>query len=88
MKEKHGIRGDNGGKLGSDYWVNFKKCHPVINSTRAVHFDLKRDDCCTFENFEKMHRGVYAAMVDAHFAKELEEEVFVRMDGTTTELEG
>ena len=35
-----------------------------------------------------MYKGVHAAMVDAQVAIELEEEVFVRMDGTTTELEG
>lgn len=58
-KKKHGIRGDNEGKLGNHYWVNFKKCHLETNSKRAVHFDLKQDDWCTFENFEKikMYKG-------------------------------
>jgi hypothetical protein len=31
-KKKHGIRGDNEGKLGSHYWVNIKKRHPEIIS--------------------------------------------------------
>jgi len=35
-----------------------------------------------------MYKGVHAAMVDAQVAIELEEEVFVRMDGTITEHEG
>ncbi len=86
-KKKHGIKGDNEGKLGAHYWVNFKKRHPEINSKRAVHFDSKRDDWCTIENFEKMYKGVYAAMVDAKVAIQLEEEVFVKPDGTITEKE-
>ena len=86
-KKKHGIRGDNEGKLGSHYWVNFKKRHPEINSKRAVRFDSKRDDWCTMENFEKMYRGVYAALVNANVAIELEEEVFIKLDGTITEKE-
>jgi len=86
-KKKHGIKGDNEGKLGAHYWVNFKKRHPEINSKRAVRFDSKRDDWCTIENFEKMYKGVYAAMVDAKVAIQLEEEVFVKPDGTITEKE-
>jgi hypothetical protein len=39
------------------------------------------------ENFEKMYRGVYAALVNANVAIELEEEVFIRLDGTITEKE-
>jgi len=35
-----------------------------------------------------MYNGVYAAMVDARVAIELEEEVFVKIDGTITENEG
>ena len=86
-KKTHGIRGENEGKLGNHYWVNFKKRHPEINSKKAVRFDSKRDDWCTYENFEKMYNGVYKAMVDARVAIELEEEVFVKVDGTITENE-
>jgi len=84
-KRKHGIKGDNEGKLGAHYWVNFKKRHPEINSKRAVRFDSKRDDWCTVENFEKMYKGVYKAMVDANVAIEVEEEVLVGLDGSIVE---
>jgi hypothetical protein len=35
-----------------------------------------------------MYKGVYAAMVDTRVAIELEEEVFIKIDGTITENEG
>ncbi len=62
-------------------------CHQEINTKRAVCFDSKCDDWCTIENFEKMYRGVYAALVDANVAIELEQDVFVRSDGTITDKE-
>ena len=74
--------------LGKSYWRNFKKRHPELKSQRAVQFDSKREDWCTYENFEKMYSGVYAAMVKGRVAVELEEEVMVRSDGTITTNNG
>jgi len=70
--------------LGKSYWRNFKKRHPELKLQRAVQFDSKREDWCTYENFEKMYSGVYAAMVKSRVAVELEEEVMVRLDGAIT----
>lgn len=53
-----------------------------------MQFDSKREDWCTYENFEKMYSGVYAAMVKGRVAVELEEEVMVRSDGTITTNNG
>jgi hypothetical protein len=70
--------------LGKSYWRNFKKRHPELKAQRAVRFDSKREDWCTYKNFEMMYAGVYAAMVSSRVAIELEEEVMVRLDGSIT----
>jgi hypothetical protein len=44
--------GQNTAYLGKSYWRNFKKRHPVLKTQRAVQFDSKREDWCTYENFE------------------------------------
>jgi len=87
-KQKHKVHAEDNGnihKLGIKYWQNFKKRHPEINTKRAVKFDSKRDDWCTFDNFEKMYQGVYAAMVKSNVAIKLPEKTMVKLDGTRTE---
>jgi len=39
------------------------------------------------QNFETMHHHVYSAMVDSKVAIQLEEEVWVKLDGTITQHE-
>jgi hypothetical protein len=84
-KEKHKIKGDENVKVGIRYWQNFRKCHPEINTKQAVRFDSKHDDRCTMENFEKMYKGVYAAMVKSNVAIQLPEKKMVMLDGRITE---
>ncbi len=84
-KEKHKISGEDKHRLGMKYWHNFKKRHPEINTKRAVRFDSKRDDWCSYENFEKMYSRVYSAMVRSNVAIELPEKVMVTLDGRVTD---
>ncbi len=86
-KKKYNISGDddNTQRLGQKYWQNFKKRHPEINTKRAVRFDSKRDDWCTFENFEKMYNGVYSAIDRSNVAIQVPNKVFVTLDGKITE---
>jgi hypothetical protein len=67
------------------YWHSFKRRHPIIKTKKAVWFDSHRDDWCNVENFQKMYHLVYKAMVKSNVAIELEEEVFVRANGTITQ---
>jgi hypothetical protein len=50
-----------------------------------VRFDSKRDDWCTFDNFELMYAGEYSAMVKSGVAIELPEKVMVNSNGSITE---
>jgi hypothetical protein len=84
-KEKHKIKGNEDGKVGIRYWQNFKKHRPEINTKQAVRFDSKCEDWCTVENFEKMYKGVYAAMVKSNVAIQLSEKKMVMLDGRITE---
>ncbi len=60
--------GENPAYLGKKYWQNFRKWHPEFKTKKAVKFDAKRGDWCTYNNFAAMHDGVYAAMVKSSIA--------------------
>jgi len=85
-KKKHNISGENdySQQLGQKYWQNFKKRHPEINIKKAIWFDSKWDDWCTYENFKEMYNGVYSAMVRSQVAIQVPNKVFVTLDGTIT----
>ena len=78
---------ENPAYLGKKYWRNFRKRHPELKTKKAVKFDAKRDDWCTYDNFVAMYDGVYAAMVKSGVAIELPNEVKVTLDGTITDNE-
>jgi hypothetical protein len=72
---------ENPAYLGKKYWRNFRKRHPELKTKKAVKFDAKRDDWCTYDNFVAMYDGIYAAMVVTSVAIELPNEVMVTLDG-------
>jgi hypothetical protein len=52
------------GHLGWGYWKGFMKRNGhLIKSKKAVKFDSKRADWCTYQNFETMYKEVYNEMV-------------------------
>jgi hypothetical protein len=90
-KKKHLPRTfDDGqsGILGKEYWQNFKKRHPEKKTKkRTVCFDANREDWCHTDNFVSMYDHVYSAMVNGKVAIQLDEEVWVKLDGTITQNE-
>jgi len=89
-KKKHlpgSFDDDRAALLGKKYCQNFKKRHPEIKQKKAVRFDANREDWCNFDNFQYMYDHVYSAMVTSKVAIELEEEVWVKLDGTITQYE-
>jgi hypothetical protein len=78
---------DRSAVLGKKYWQNFKKRHPEIKQKKAVRFDANREDWCNTDNFVSMYHHVYSAMVKSKVAIELDEEVWVKLDGTITQNE-
>jgi hypothetical protein len=70
--------------LGKKYWIFFKKRHPEIKPKKAVRFDANREDWCNMDN---MYDHVYSAMVNSKVAIQLNEEVWVKLDGTITQNE-
>ncbi len=78
---------DRSAILGKKYWQNFKKRHPEIKQKKAVRFDANREDWCNTEYFFSMYHHVYSAMVKSKVAIQLEEEVWVKLDGMITQNE-
>ncbi len=73
--------------LGKKYWQNFRKRHPKIKTKKAVRFDTKRDDWCTYENFIAMYDGINSQMVKSGVDVELPNEEMVTLDGAITKNE-
>jgi hypothetical protein len=46
----------------------------LIKSKRAVKFEVKRAEWCTYQNFKMMYNEVYKEMVKGGIAKQLEGE--------------
>jgi hypothetical protein len=59
--------------LGKGYWAGFMKRNKhLVKAKKAVKFDSKRADWCTYQNFELMYNEVYEAMVAEGIAMRLE----------------
>lgn len=57
----------------------------VIKSKRAIKFESKRAEWCTYANFEEMYNEVYNEMVKGGIATELATEVFLDKQGKIVE---
>ena len=74
--------------LGAGYWRGFlKRNHHAIRSKRAVKFEVKRAEWCTYDNFLQMYEGVYKEMAECGIASRLETKVRVDKKGSIVELE-
>jgi hypothetical protein len=55
--------------LGHGYWRGFlKRNKHLISSKKAVKFDTKRGEWCTYLNMKEMHYEVYTSLVDCGLA--------------------
>ncbi len=58
--------------LGLGYWRGFMRRNGhIIKSKRAIKFESKRAEWCTYANFEEMYNKVYKEMVKGGIATEL-----------------
>jgi hypothetical protein len=72
--------------LGSGYWQGFMKRNGhVITSKRAVKFEAKRAEWCTYDNFKCMYDGIYREMARGGIANELAKAVFLDKQGEIVE---
>jgi hypothetical protein len=47
---------DNGGRVGLKWWRSFVKRHKAhISIRKAIRLDVKRNEWCKLENFQKMY---------------------------------
>jgi len=64
-------------KLGHGYWRGFMKRNKhLISAKRAVKFDTKRSEWCTYQNLEEMYEEVYANLVEGGLAVKHDEAVW------------
>jgi hypothetical protein len=55
--------------LGHGYWRGFlKRNKHLISSKKAVKFDTKRAEWCTYLNMKEMYDEVYTSLVDSGLA--------------------
>ena len=87
-KQKHNIhfRNTRKGALGAGYWRGFiKRNKHFVTSKKAVKFDSKRADWCTYQNFETMYTEVYEEMVKGGIANKLNSSVKLSKEGLIVE---
>jgi len=87
-KQKHNIhfRNTKKGALGTGYWRGFMKRNKhLVTSKKAVKFDSKRADWCTYQNFETMYTEVYEEMVKGGIANKLNSSVKLSKEGLIVE---
>ena len=60
--------------------IHKKKKH-LVTSKKAVKFESKRADWCTFQNFETMYNDVYEEMVRGGIAMKLNAKVKLSKEG-------
>jgi hypothetical protein len=52
--------GDGNSELGTDYWKRFNKRNKhLIQSKKAVKFDVKRAEWCNYTNMLEMYNEIY-----------------------------
>jgi hypothetical protein len=74
--------------LGAGYWRGFlKRNHHMISRKRAVNFESKRAEWCTYDNFLQMYEGVYEEMAERGIASKLDTKVWVDKKGSIVEHE-
>ncbi|KAI2506247.1 hypothetical protein MHU86_8182 [Fragilaria crotonensis] len=92
-KQKHNVQyrmksDDPGGGpllLGWGYWNGFMKRNGhQIKSKKAVKFESKRVDWCTYHNFSTMYQEVYEEMVKGGIATKNTDEAILNTDGEPT----
>jgi hypothetical protein len=72
--------------LGWGYWRGFMKRNGhVIKSKRAVKFEAKRAEWCTYENFKCMYNGIYKEMARGGIASELSTAAYLNKQGKIVE---
>ena len=72
--------------LGQGYWRGFMRRNGhIVKSKRAVKFDYKRADWCTYANFLMMYREVYKEMVKGGIAVRLDDKVYMTKEGEAVE---
>jgi len=60
---------EKGKKLGLGYWKSFlKRNEDVIRTKKAVKFDNKRADWCTYQNMQEMYEEIYKNLCGAGLA--------------------
>ena len=72
--------------LGWGYWNGFmkKRNGHQIKSKKAVKFESKRVDWCTYHNFLTMYQEVYEEMVKGGIATKQIDEAVLNIDGEST----
>ena len=72
--------------LGSKYWNGFMRRHQhILKSKRAVKFEAKRAEWCTYENFSEMYDHIYEAMVMKGIASKVDTKVLLDKEGLIVE---
>ena len=73
--------------VGKGYWRGFlKRNHHLIRSKRAVKFEAKQAEWCTYDNFLKMYEEVYKEMTDCGIASKLKAKAHVDKTGNIVEF--
>lgn len=73
-------------QLGWGYWRGFMRRNGhIIRSKKAVKFECKRAEWCTYENFLTMYQEVYEEMVTGGIAVKLDDKVWLSMNGETVD---
>lgn len=74
--------------LGIKYWRNFMKRNKhIVSAKKAVKFDTKRDEWCTYHNFKEMYEEVYTLLVSTGLAVKHDLPVWRNKDGEIVEQE-
>jgi hypothetical protein len=69
-------------ELGPGYWNGFlKRNKHLIRAKKAVKFDSKRAEWCTYSNIDEMYTEIYESMVEAGIAVKHNEKVWRSANG-------
>jgi hypothetical protein len=85
--QKHNLRSVTN-ELGPGYWRGFlNRNKHLIKAKRAVKFDTKRAEWCTYQNLEEMYNEVYSHLVSAGVAVKHEAPVWRNTTGEVVTCE-
>jgi len=75
-------------ELGPGYWRGFMKRNKhLISSKRAVRFDTKRAEWCTYQNLKEMYDEVYTSLVSSGLAVKHDEALLRNASGEVVSCE-